>query len=235
MSFSPSVRRRGATILLTLAGLLLAPAAGAVEGPDLSDACTDPDAVTVVVDSTDLGGGVEVRCATSAATGADALATAGFEATSDASGLICAIASLPDPCPATFTGSYWSYWFATGDGEWQMYLEGADTAVPQPGNLEGWRYGDGTAGPTVSPADVTAPASSDAEVVVASEVREADTGTDDTATAPATEPATEGTPGWVVALVCVGGVAALVAVGIGLNRRRASLGGESPYGPTGQD
>jgi hypothetical protein len=230
MSF-PSGRRRGATILLTLAGLWLAPAAGAAETPDLSGACTDPDGVTVVLDSTELGGGVEVGCAASASTGSEALTAAGFEPTKDASGLICAIASLPDPCPATFTGSYWSYWFATPDGEWQMYLEGADTAVPQPGNLEGWRYGDGTAGPAASPADVTAPEASDAEVEVASSALEADTAIDDAAV----EPATDGLPGWVVALVCVAGAAGLVAVGIGLNRRRTSFGGESPDGPSGQD
>uniref|UniRef100_UPI0035683872 hypothetical protein n=1 Tax=Actinotalea sp. TaxID=1872145 RepID=UPI0035683872 len=57
--------------LLALSGVA-APAAAA-EG-----ACTDADGVTVVVDFTDLGGEVEIGCATAPATGTEALQEAGF-------------------------------------------------------------------------------------------------------------------------------------------------------------
>ncbi len=134
--------------VLALSGLA-SPAAAAGNG-----SCTDPDGVTVVVDFTDVGGAVETGCATAPTTGTDALQTAGFVDLRDASGLICAIDAMPDPCPATFTGSYWSYWFAAPGGEWQSYLVGSDTSTPAPGSVEGWRYSDGTAGPTVAAAAV---------------------------------------------------------------------------------
>lgn len=137
--------------------LAAAPAQAASEG-----ACTDPAGVTVVVDATALGGDVSIGCADDApATGTDALRQAGFTDTRDASGLTCAIDSLPDPCPTTFEGSYWSYWHAQ-DGAWQAYMEGPDTAVPQAGGVEGWRWSDGSAGPDVDLATLTTTATAGA-------------------------------------------------------------------------
>ena len=135
------------------------PAHAATDG-----ACTDPNGVTVVVDATALGGEVSIGCADdSPATGTDALHQAGFTDTRDASGLICAVDALPDPCPTTFEGSYWSYWHAQ-DGTWQAYMEGSDTAVPQAGGVEGWRWSDGSAGPDVDLAALTtAPAAGASE------------------------------------------------------------------------
>ncbi len=150
--------------VVTLSGLA-APATAAGNG-----ACTDPSGVTVVVDFTDVGGAVETGCATAPTTGTDALQQAGFVDTRDASGLICAIDATPDPCPATFTGSYWSYWSAPAGGEWESYQVGSDTSTPAPGSVEGWRYFDGSAGPTIAaPAAATAEASTEASTEASAE------------------------------------------------------------------
>lgn len=112
------------------------------------DVCPE-GTTTVVVDATEVGGTVEVGCAADPTTGTEALNQAGFTETRDGSGLICAIADRPDPCPEVFTGSYWSYWSAEIGGEWQVRMEGPDTAAPAP--AEGWRYGDGTQPPGIEP------------------------------------------------------------------------------------
>lgn len=136
-----------AAAALLAAGALVAPPAafGAVAAES-----TCEDGVAVVVDFTDLGGGVEVGCAEGVpASGRAALLAAGFTATDASSGYICAIDALPDPCPEVFDGSFWSYWNASPGGEWLTYSEGADTSQPQPGSIEGWRYNDGTVPPAI--------------------------------------------------------------------------------------
>jgi hypothetical protein len=239
-----SGRRAAATVALGAAALLgLASGAGAVPltADDLSGGCTDPAGVTVVVDLTDLGGQVEVGCAEDAATGAEALVAAGFTDTRDASGLICAIESLPDPCPETFEGSFWSYWYATPDGDWQSYLEGPDTAVPDAGSLEGWRYSDGTSGPTVTPAVVT-DAATDAvtdESDDAAETTEADgevvadqVVADQVDTSASTaDGLLADVPPWAAVVIGLAVLGALVAAGVGLARRSRDGG----HGPAGQD
>ncbi len=113
--------------------------------------------VTVVVDLTDIGGQLEVHCAAGdQATGRDALRAAGFITTDAEGGFICAINAMPDPCPATFDGKFWSYWNAMPDGAWTSYQVGADSSAPAPGSIEGWRYNDGTVAPGIAPADVAA-------------------------------------------------------------------------------
>lgn len=173
--------------------------------------CADGE-VVVVVDFTDLGGDVEIGCSSEAASGTEALRAAGFTDSRDASGLICAIDALPDPCPATFTGSYWSYWYAEG-GAWQTWMEGSDTAVPAAGGVEGWRYNDGSAGPDVDPAALPV----------------ADEGQTDTG-ASAIEPDTYRTNPWVFALFAGAILAAALVAGARLLRRRPSA-----HGPDGQD
>lgn len=229
--------RAAATLALSAAALVgLASTAGAapLTADDLSGACTDPGGVTVVVDLTDLGGRVEVGCAEDTATGAEALVAAGFVDTRDAAGMICAIESLPDPCPETFEGSYWSYWYATPEGDWQSYLEGPDTAAPEAGNLEGWRYSDGMSGPTVTPATVTAAATE----VVAAEPAGDEADTTDAAGARPVDPsaATDDglltdVPPWAAGVVGLAVVGALVAAAVGLARRSRDGG----HGPSGQD
>ncbi|MCV2394639.1 hypothetical protein OEB99_10000 [Actinotalea sp. M2MS4P-6] len=141
------------------AALSFLPLAAALPASAAEDVTTCPDGVAVVVDATELDGDVSVGCADdSPATGTDALHQAGFTDTRDGSGLICAIDALPDPCPATFEGSYWSYWYVA-DGEWVSYMEGSDTAVP--GVADGWRWGDGSTPPDVAPADLVATSTDD--------------------------------------------------------------------------
>lgn len=117
------------------------------------------DGVIVVVDSTDLGGDIQVECSEGATgTGRDALVNAGFTTTDSSPGFLCAINSLPNPCPETFEGSFWSYWHSTADGEWTSYQVGADSSAPARGELEGWRYNDGTIPPGIAPAEAVATA-----------------------------------------------------------------------------
>ena len=170
------MRRTTAGLCCSLLIALLVPisasaaSAGARLAAPASGACSGQSGVTVVVDLTDLGGDVEVGCAHgSATTGRAALTDAGFRATNDAAGMICAIDSAPDPCPTTFAGSYWSYWSAAPGAAWMAYTVGADASHPVPGSFEGWRYNDGAAGPSVLPATAqvekpaTAPATAAAE------------------------------------------------------------------------
>ncbi len=140
---------------LVIGGVLLgAPAASASPS---GQACEPGQGVTVVVDFTDLGGDLQIGCAKGdPANGREALEAAGFKPVDSQPGLICTINSQPNPCPAEFTGSFWSYWHADATGDWNSYMVGADSSDPVPGELEGWRYSDGTAGPTGSPADAAA-------------------------------------------------------------------------------
>lgn len=140
------------TTLLPLSLAMAGPAAAAVPAATPSGACADATGVSVVVDLTDLDGDIVVGCAQGdPATGREALVDAGFVVGDDA-GMICAINSAPDPCPTTFEGSYWSYWSATPTGDWTAYAVGADSSDPAPGEIEGWRYNDGSAGPGLAPA-----------------------------------------------------------------------------------
>src|SRR5699024_4178224 len=96
-------------------------------------------------------GSIEVGCAEGDPTsGRAALEAAGFTPTDSTPGMICAINSRPDPCPKEFTGAYWSYWYGE-DGEWTASEVGADDTDPAPGEVQGWRYFDGSAGPGVAP------------------------------------------------------------------------------------
>ncbi|WP_407342934.1 hypothetical protein [Pengzhenrongella phosphoraccumulans] len=124
-------------------------------------ACAGTSGVSVVVDLTDLGGDVAVGCAAGdPATGRQALVDAGFVVADAPTGMICTINSAPDPCPVAFDGSYWSYWSADATSDWTAYDVGADSSDPKPGAIEGWRYNDGSAGPSVQPAALAAAAPS---------------------------------------------------------------------------
>ncbi|WP_024288139.1 hypothetical protein [Cellulomonas sp. KRMCY2] len=227
-SHAPRARRAASGLLAVV--LLTLPTAAQAAVPSTADpsgACTDPQGVTVVVDLTDLGGAVEVGCALDAATGTEALQAAGFTETRDAASMICAIDGAPDPCPETFEGSFWSYWFAAPDGQWESYLEGSDVAVPVAGHLEGWRYSDGTAGPTVEPAAVIAAAGS-AATAGSDEAAETDQAEDGSAATDAAEPADAG-PSPAV-LGGLGLLAVLAAAAVLVGRRRLNS-----FGPPGQD
>lgn len=218
-----SLRRIAAATTLALGAVAAALPATAlatdVVGPQV-EACAD-DQVTVVVDFTDLGGEIASGCATPGTTGSEALVEAGFTDTRDEFTMICAIDAQPDPCPAEFTGSFWSYWYAA-DGHWQAYLEGSDTAVTTAGGIEGWRYSDGSAGPQVAlPAAGEAPTAEEsaaAEEVVAT---------------PISAPVADG-DGLSTAAIAGIGLAVLLAGAaavIGLRRRHDTLAGTTPEDP----
>lgn len=221
----------GAALLAAGTALLAAPAA-ATTGPALDGACTDAEGVTVVVDSTALGGGIEAGCAPEGGvTGTEALLAAGFTEARDPSGFICAIEGQPDPCPTEFTGEYWSYWFAEpGAAAWTTYQEGSDTAVTAPGAVEGWRYGDGAAGPDVALPVVAAPAPEE-EPVEETAAGGADAAADDAAAGDGVtdatddavagaEPAADGPA--VPLLAGLGLLAALAVAAVVVARRRSA-------------
>jgi hypothetical protein len=177
----------------TAAPATAAAVVGAADAAPLEGACTDADGVTVVVDATALGGTLEAGCAPEGGvTGTEALLAAGFTETRDPAGFVCAVDGLPDPCPTEFTGEYWSYWYAEpGADAWTVYGEGSDTAVTVPGAVEGWRWGDGSAGPEVA---LPLVAAEPAEPEATTESTEGD-GAADPTTEPTAEPSDDATPG----------------------------------------
>lgn len=196
----------------------LLPAAVAPSGP-----CPDEDGVTVVVDASDIGGEVVVGCAPGdPESGTAALLAAGFTEARDPSGFICAIDAQPDPCPTEFTGVFWSYWSAEPGGEWESYSVGSDDSDPAPGSVEGWRYHDGSEGPTVEPplpgtaGDGGANAGSGDAPAATDDGQAASATTDD--------------GGFPTPLLVALGAAVLVAVVAGVAARRR----RDPNGPAGQ-
>lgn len=151
MSARPTLRVfAGSLLTIATTGLLAvaAPSVSANAQTLPAGPCATGTGITVVVDFTDVGGTTETGCALGVAgTGRDALASAGFAAQDSAPGMICAIDSVPDPCPTTFEGSFWSYWHARPGEAWTGYLVGADSSAPVQGEVEGWRYNDGSVGP----------------------------------------------------------------------------------------
>ena len=221
----PRRPRFSGTRMMAVAGLLSACAlmaglSGSTPASAADGACADGTGVTVVVDFTDLGGGIQAGCAQpDPATGRAALLAAGFVATDSQPGLLCAIDAMPDPCPTTFQGSFWSYWHSTPDGEWTSYQVGADASDPVAGELEGWRYNDGTTGPGIAPAavpDALQPTSA--------------TATPDSADAAPTDPAPAADAADSALLFTTGGFTAVVAILVILllvrSRRRGGSGSD---------
>ena len=144
-------RRRVATTtaaLIAAAPLLVLTPTTASAASD--EPCAPDEGVTVVVDFTDIGGDLETRCAPGdPVSGRQALEAAGFAP--DDNAFFCTIDAHPDPCDYASTGAFWSYWYATPEQTWDFHTAGADDADPAPGDVEGWRYNDGSAGPTGGP------------------------------------------------------------------------------------
>jgi len=217
-----SLARRLAPVVLAVA---LAAGSGSAIAATVAPAtpsgpCTAPDGVTVVVDFTDLGGQVEVGCAVTPANGTAALEAAGFADTRDAAQMICAINDAPKPCPATFAGSYWSYWHAAPGGAWQSYQVGSDQAVPTPGQVEGWRYNDGSVGPKVTP-----------PVPIARPTSASPSASATLSSAGAAAPASDAGPSEGT-LAGLGLLAVLVVLAVLVARRRSVASND---GPPGQD
>lgn len=126
-------------------------AAGVAVGAPTADAWTDgvcptAEGVTVVIDFQELGGGVQVRCATGAVTtgfGALQAADINYQTAVRQPGFLCKIAGLPgnDPCINTSPASaYWSYWLAPRGGQWCYSNWGAGNRTPPQGSVEGWSF-----------------------------------------------------------------------------------------------
>lgn len=115
--------------------------------------CLGTEGVTVIVDLGDFAAPDIVRCALGAqANGLDALANAGVTADSGGNpGTVCQLEGLPiQGYPYCWITGYWSYWTASGAGQPWTYSEfGAGSGpAPQPGSVQGWRFGlfaDGSA------------------------------------------------------------------------------------------
>ncbi|MBW3602331.1 MAG: cell wall-binding repeat-containing protein [Actinobacteria bacterium] len=144
----------GSLLLATSQGLLAfgAPALPALQPPaDAPGGACDADTsgVTVVVDLAFFDGGEVVEgCALGdPASGLDALRQAGFDVItqrSDFGEFVCAIQGRPElACDQPFEGQFWAYFSGRLDGAWEAYGVGADTSDPDPGDVEGWRYGEG--------------------------------------------------------------------------------------------
>ncbi|MFB9930007.1 hypothetical protein ACFORO_33015 [Amycolatopsis halotolerans] len=142
-------------------GGIAAPAAVA------APACTATSGVLVVVDFGSLGGGVVQRClGTPPESGYDALRAAGFRTAGtvhDGPAFVCRIDDRPspsvEPCTDTPpTTAYWSYWDGNaGTNRWEYSNEGAMSATPRAGQVEGWSFGDGKP-PSPAVAALIAPA-----------------------------------------------------------------------------
>ncbi|MFC3492830.1 hypothetical protein [Glycomyces rhizosphaerae] len=127
--------------------------------------------MTVVVDFGSLAADPAPGCAADPANGLDALSQAGYSVTEVASirGMVCRIDELPesDCGSAPSAKEYWSYWRAgSDDAEWSYSAVGGANARPEPGDVEGWSFGDGSTPPDLAPdeaADAAEGAEADAD------------------------------------------------------------------------
>ena len=118
----------------------------------------DSNSVTVVVDFSAVGGGIDIRCS-SGSTGQQALGNAfGYSEIASQPGFVCQISGTPaSDCQDTPPGSaYWSYWQAAPGGGWAYSSRGFSSSRVKPGGFEGWAYGSGGA-PGVDPVLPAAP------------------------------------------------------------------------------
>lgn len=152
--------RRLLAVAALLPGSVATVAAAPVVAAGTAGECRSAEGVTVVVDMTDLGGSVIVRCAGSGGlSGLEALTEAGFSPTgTQRQGLafVCRINGRPaadeelavegDPsyqeqCVDTPpANAYWSYWYATDGGDWKYSSTGPSSRTAIPGGYEGWRF-----------------------------------------------------------------------------------------------
>jgi hypothetical protein len=127
--------------------------------------CPGATGVTVAVDLTAFGKGVQVRCAPGKpATGIAALQQAGFTVAGTQSsglGFVCRLQGFPKPAqdacittpPAT---AYWAYYHAlAGATTWTYSTQGAISYKPPQGSIDAWAFG-ASAKPKKTPAQVRA-------------------------------------------------------------------------------
>jgi hypothetical protein len=163
--------RRLLVALALVAGSVLAPqfvSPAVAVSSATNGVCQSAAGVTVVVDFSAFGQGVETRCvssATSSTSGVDALQSAGFTPTPvQTYGLafVCRIDGLPgeqdENCKQTPPASaYWSYWYASNGGSWTYSSQGPASHKVKVGGFEGWRFhsaardGNSTKPPALTP------------------------------------------------------------------------------------
>ena len=128
----------GTTAALALLSLFIVPAHSAPTTTPTTCA-----GVWVVVQNDQNNPASTIGCATTYATGVDALTSAGYTPALGG-GTLNQINSLPtDPVYGTNGGYYWSYWYAVVNadgtlGAWSYYTQGPGTSKPTKGMAEGY-------------------------------------------------------------------------------------------------
>lgn len=156
-------RMRGVAAFAACLLLVLAGAAAPAQAGAAAPCSGTGSGVTVVVDLSAFGGGVEVTCVSGdPASGLAALRAAGYSTQGtqrDGPGFVCRIDGLPgdDPCVNTPpTTAYWAYWYAERGGSWTYSSSGAANRDPEPGDVDGWAFGAGVQ-PGIAPPAAPAP------------------------------------------------------------------------------
>jgi hypothetical protein len=161
-----AVRSLAVAAVLVVLSVLSSPttAAAGVAAGSRSGYCTtaDPQAVTLVIDYRDLGGGIDIRCVTgltAGVTGYGVLQAAGVSIAGtvhDGPGFACRINGRPGPtekvgipgnpgyleqCVNTPpTTAFWGYWWANNGGSWTFSQGGAMSHRAVIGGFEGWSF-----------------------------------------------------------------------------------------------
>ncbi|VEI03423.1 Uncharacterised protein [Acidipropionibacterium jensenii] len=141
-------------LALLMATLLTAPTPALAVSPSPSPTSTGPNqaqctasgGVWVIVDLPDAI--MAANCAPHPADGIDALSQIGVTATPTSKNLICELQGRPiNSCSKDKgfdrkTKEYWAYWHrSTPQAPWIYSERGANNYHPQPGSVEGWRWG----------------------------------------------------------------------------------------------
>ena len=175
---------RRLTRLVAVAALALLPVAAPAPAHAAGSPgyCTSDSGTTVVVDMTDLGGDVIVRCspkAGSGTSGVEALRAAGFTVAGTAQSgdaFVCRVSGRPaadeelavqgddgytEDCQDTPPRSaFWTYWSAKNGGSWKYSTTGAASRQTVAGDFEGWRFALNDSDPPAPAAKPTRPGSS---------------------------------------------------------------------------
>lgn len=125
--------------LLALAASLGTSAAFADDGDNEVGACLADDQVWLLA-VTDTAEVLANQCVGTPTNGVEALENAGIDIGFDDGGMICTLGGHPEECPATFDGSYWSYYHGSPGEEYDYYEVGADSSEPKGGTIEAWCY-----------------------------------------------------------------------------------------------
>lgn len=135
------MRRIFALLTLTLLTFLGAGALSTFADGDDNEigACLAQDQVWLLVVTQD-GEALANQCVGDPANGEQALADGGMQIQFGKNRLICTLSGHPATCPATFDGSYWSY-YQGAPGQDYTYSElGAQVSQPEGGTIEAWCF-----------------------------------------------------------------------------------------------